>query len=67
MGFLFGALVLGNGCQDDKGVEDGPGGTDGSSRDAPQPSSMGTGGQTASACLEAQYGPQLHSLSSQES
>ena len=38
-------------CQDDIGVEDRPGGTDGSSRDAPQPSSMGAGRQTGSACL----------------
>ena len=67
MGFLFGALVSGKGCQDDCGVEDRTGGTNGTSRDAPQPSSVGTDRQTGSACLGAQYGPQLLSLSSQVS
>ena len=65
-GFV-GALVSVFDCQDDGGVETQPGRTDGSSRDAHQPSSMGTGRQAESACLGAQYGPQLLSLSPQES
>ena len=60
-GFV-GALVSGYGCHDGWGVEERPGGTGGNSSEAFQPSSLG--GQSGSACFEAQHDPQLLSLSS---
>ena len=65
-GFI-GALVSGCGCHDDWRVEERPGGTGGNSREALQPSSLGTCGQSGSACFEAQHDPQLLSLPSQQS